>query len=73
MHVYCIYEVIRVIKPRRVRWVGNVERMGESRGAYGVSVGKRKGKTRLEKSRHRCEDNIQMRLKNKMWTWTGLN
>jgi hypothetical protein len=42
--------------------VGNIERMGESRGAYGVSVGKPNGKTRLGKSRHRCEDNIQMGL-----------
>jgi hypothetical protein len=55
--------IIRVIKPRRMRWVGNMEHMGERRGAYGVSVGKPKGKTRLGKSRHSCEDNIQMGLK----------
>ena len=40
-----------------------MERVGESRSAYGVSVRKPKGRTRLGKSRHRCEDNIQMELK----------
>ena len=58
----CIYRIIRVVKPRRMRRVGNIERMGESRGAYGVSMAKPKVKTRLGNSRHRCEDNIQMRL-----------
>jgi hypothetical protein len=35
---------IRVIKSRRMRWAGHVARVGESRGAYRVLVGRYKGK-----------------------------
>jgi len=33
-------DVIRLIKSRRLKWSGHVARMGESRGAYTVLVGK---------------------------------
>ena len=36
--------IARVIKSRRIRWAGNVERMGEKRGVYRVLVGKPEGK-----------------------------
>jgi hypothetical protein len=36
--------------------------MGENRGAYGVLVGKSRGKRPLGRSRHRWEDNIRMNL-----------
>ena len=39
-YVYCSPNIIRVIKSRRVRWVGYVARMGERRGVYRVLVGK---------------------------------
>jgi hypothetical protein len=32
--LYSLPSIIRVIKARRVRWVGYVERMGEVRGAW---------------------------------------
>ena len=32
--------ILRVIKSRRMRWVGHVARMGERRGVYRVLVGK---------------------------------
>jgi len=32
--------IVRVIKSRRMRWVGHVERMGERRGVYRVLMGK---------------------------------
>jgi len=32
--------IIRLIKSRRLRWAGNVARMGERRGAYRVFGGK---------------------------------
>jgi hypothetical protein len=32
--------IIRVIKARRIRWVGHVARMGEVRGAYNILVGR---------------------------------
>jgi hypothetical protein len=36
--------------------------MGERRGVYRVSVGKREGKRPLGRPRHRWEDNIKMDL-----------
>jgi hypothetical protein len=36
--------IIRVMKPRRMRWAGQVAHMGERRGAYTVLVGKHEGK-----------------------------
>jgi len=39
---------VRVIKSRRMRWVGHVARMGEVRGAYRVLVGKTEGKRPLD-------------------------
>ena len=38
---------VRVIKSRRMRWAGHVERMGEERGAYRVLVGKQEGRRPL--------------------------
>jgi hypothetical protein len=32
--------IVRVIKSRRVRWVGHVARMGEGRGVYMLLVGR---------------------------------
>ena len=38
--LYCSPNIVRVIKSRRMRWVGHVARMGEGRGVYRVLVGK---------------------------------
>jgi len=38
------HPVVRVIKSKRMRWAGNVARMGEKRGVYRVLVGKPEGK-----------------------------
>jgi hypothetical protein len=38
--LYSSPSIITVIKPRRMRWVGHVARMGEVRGAYNILVGK---------------------------------
>jgi len=51
---------VRVIKSRRMRWVGHVARMGEERGVYRVLVGKPEGKRPLGRRRRRWEDNIKM-------------
>jgi len=51
-----------MIKSRRMRWVGNVARMGERRGVYRVLVGKPEGKRPLGRPRRRWEDNIKMDL-----------
>ncbi|KAJ4429974.1 hypothetical protein ANN_22178 [Periplaneta americana] len=52
-------DIIRNIKSRRLRWA----RMGESRNAYRVLVGRPKGKRPLGRPRRRWEDNIKMDLR----------
>ena len=39
---------VRVIKSRRLRWAGHVERIGKRRGVYRVLVGKPEAKNYLE-------------------------
>ena len=53
---------VRVIKWRRMRWAGDVARMGEKRGVCRVLVGKPEGKRPLVRPRSRWEDNIKMNL-----------
>ena len=42
--LYSSPNIVRVIKWRKIRWVGHVARMGERRGVYSVTVGKPEGK-----------------------------
>jgi hypothetical protein len=42
--LYASPNIVRVIKSRRMRWVGHVACMGEERGVYSVLVGKAGGK-----------------------------
>jgi hypothetical protein len=42
--VYASPNIIWVIKSRRMRWTGNVARMGEMRNAYRMLVGRSEGK-----------------------------
>ena len=60
--LYSSPNTVRVIKSRRMRWAGNVARMGEGRGVYRVLVGKPEGKRPLGRPRRRWEDNIRMDL-----------
>jgi hypothetical protein len=41
--LYSSPSIVRVIKARRMRWVGHVACMGEVRGAYNISLGGQKG------------------------------
>jgi hypothetical protein len=41
--------------------------MGENRKVYRVLVGKPEGKRPLGRPRHRCEDEIRMRLREMGW------
>ncbi|KAJ4445744.1 hypothetical protein ANN_12429 [Periplaneta americana] len=61
--LYSSPDVIRNIKSRRLRWAGHVARMGESRNAYSVLVGRPEGKRPLGRPRRRWEDNIKMYLR----------
>jgi hypothetical protein len=45
--LYTSPNIVRVIKPRRMRWAGNVARMEERRDIYSVLVGKAEGKRPL--------------------------
>jgi hypothetical protein len=60
--LYCSPNIVRVIKWRRMRWVGHVARMGELKGVYRVLVGRPEGKRPLVRPRRRCVDNIMMDL-----------
>jgi hypothetical protein len=59
--------IVRVIKSRRMRWVGHLARMGERRGAYKVLVGKLEGKRRHGRSKRRWASNNTMDLQKVGW------
>jgi hypothetical protein len=66
---------LRIIKSRRMRWAGQVARMGENRNAYRLMVGKPEGKRPLGRPRRRWVDNIRMDLGEVAWgdvEWIGL-
>ena len=60
--LYALPIIVRVVKLRRMRWVGHVAHMGEGRGVHRVLVGKPEGKRPLGRRRCRWEDNIKMDL-----------
>jgi len=60
--LYCSPNISRVITSRRMRWAGNVARVGERRGVYRVWLGEPEGKRPLWRPRRRWEDNIKMDL-----------
>jgi hypothetical protein len=61
--LYSSPSIIRMIKPRRMKWAGHVERMGEKRNAYRILVGKPEGKRPLGRPRRRWVDNNKMDLR----------
>jgi len=60
--LYSSPNIVRVIKSRRMRWVGHVARMVEELWVYRVLVGKPEGKRPLEKPRRTWVDNIRTDL-----------
>jgi hypothetical protein len=54
--------IVWVLKSRRIRWTGHVERMGDRGGVYRVLVEKPEGNKPMGKPRRRWEDNIKMNL-----------
>ena len=70
--LYCSFNIVRVIKSRRMRWAGHVARVREGRGVYRVLVGKSEGKRPL--ARPGADGKITLRWlfrKCGVWVWTG--
>jgi hypothetical protein len=59
---YSSPSIVRIIKSRRMRWVGHVARMGEKRNEYRLLVRKPEGKRPIGRPRRRLIDNIKMDL-----------
>jgi hypothetical protein len=69
-NLYTSLNIIRVVKLRRMRWVGHVAHI-EMRNVYTISVWKADRKRPLGKTNYRWKDNILMDLKKqvgRMWT-----
>jgi hypothetical protein len=47
-NLYSSRSIIRMMKSRRMRWAGNIARMGAKRNAYRILMGKLEGKRPLE-------------------------
>ena len=62
--IICIVRLlVRVIKSRRLKWTGHVDKMEESRSAFKILTGKPIEKIPLGRPRRRWKDNISMDLK----------
>jgi hypothetical protein len=73
--LYSSPSIIRIIKLRRMRWVGHVARMGEKTNAYRLLVGKPEENGPLGRPRCRWVDNIRIDLGEVRWgdvDWIGL-
>jgi hypothetical protein len=73
--LYSSPSIIRIIKPRRMKWAGHVARMGEKRNVYRLLVGKPEKRRPLGRPRHRSLDNIRMDFVEVVWgdmDWIGL-
>jgi hypothetical protein len=57
--LYTSANIVRVIKSRRMRWVGHLVYMGKRRGVYRVLVGNPERKRPLRGPRRRLEYNIK--------------
>jgi hypothetical protein len=66
-NLYSSPNIIRMMKSRTMRWAGHVTRMGETRIAYRILVGKPEGKRPLGRSRRRWVGNIKIDLREIGW------
>jgi hypothetical protein len=58
--LYSSPSIIRMIKSRRMRWVGRVVRMWEKRNAHSLLVVKSEGKRQQGRPKRKWVDNIRM-------------
>ena len=61
-NLYRLTNIFRVIRSKRLRWVGHVARMDEGRSSFKILTGNRTEKRPLGRPRRRWEDNIRMDL-----------
>jgi hypothetical protein len=72
--LYSSHNIVRMIKSRRMRWVGDVALMGEGRVMYRILVGKAVGRDHLVDPG--LEGNIIFTRIFRMWdvgVWIGLS
>ena len=60
--LYCLPNIVRVVKSRRMRWAGHVALMGRGELHTGFWWGNMRGKRPLGRPRNRWEDDIKMDL-----------
>jgi hypothetical protein len=65
-NLYPSPSIIRMIKSRRMRWAGNVPRMGKA-NAQRILMGNPEGKRPLGRARRRWVDNIKTDLREIRW------
>jgi hypothetical protein len=66
-NLYSSPNIIRMIKSRKMRWAGHVARMGETRNAYRILVGKPDGESPVGRPRRGWANNIKMDLREIGW------
>jgi hypothetical protein len=72
--LYSSPNIVRVIKSRKMRWVGHVAYMRECRGVYRVMVGEAQREETSGKTMPKWKDNIKMdlreiRINGANWIW----
>jgi hypothetical protein len=67
--LYSSLNIVRVIKSRRMRWAGHVERMGKGEMFTGFYLVWPEGKSSLGRPRHRRENNIKIDIREKGIHW----
>jgi hypothetical protein len=61
-YLYSSPNIVRVVKSRKIRWAGNVVRIGEGRVVQRILVKKPEGKRSLGRTRRRWKGNIKRGL-----------
>jgi hypothetical protein len=72
-NLYSSLNINRMIKSRTMRWAGHVARMGRTRNAYRILVGKPEGKRPIGRRRRRWVDNIKYISWRDRMVWYGLD
>jgi hypothetical protein len=69
-NLYSSPSIIRMIKPRKMKWAGHVARVVERKNACRILEGNPEGKTSLGRPKRRWWDNINIDLR-EIWLRIG--